>query len=228
VAIAQKAGGDRVYVIRGDRWRKDRKMENTRHRAILLHHAQAIGAPWCLCFDADERLVGDLPALKPPNSLFTIPDGFRFRLFDGYLTKERQEPYQGGDLRDLPRMWGPEFRDIIMLFRTDKAQYVGSGRREPLMAGPFGLAPIKVKHYGKCISVEQWEETCNYYSTHFKEPFKSRWELRKGKAIHTQSDYGRPLYTWQELMDRPDVWKCRNAQARNLVKPDSKLLRKDK
>ena len=25
-----------------------------------------------------------------------------------------------------------------------------------------------VKHYGKSISIEQWEKTCEYYSTHFK------------------------------------------------------------
>jgi len=28
-----------------------------------------------------------------------------------------------------------------------------------------------------------------------------------GKAIHTVSDFGQPLMTWNDLMDRPDTWR---------------------
>ena len=42
------------------------------------------------------------------------------------------------------------------------------------------------RHYGKSRSVEHWEETCDYYVRD-----------RKGRAIHTQSDFFmRPLFEW--------------------------------
>lgn len=201
VALATLAGGECLTVIHGDTWLKDRKMENTRHRHILTKAAQKLGAVWCLCFDADERLVGKLPLLA------LNAHGYRFRLFDGYLTEKRQEvPSQGDELSAVSRMWGPEYRDIIMLFRPDKAVYQGTGRREPAIKGPIFPAPTLVKHYGKCLSVDHWEETCHYYSTYFPEPFKSKWEARKGKAIHIQSDFGRELFTWESLMDNVDKW----------------------
>ena len=179
---------DRVTVIRGTEWRADRRAEETRHRALLL---EQVSTPWVLCFDADERLVGDLPHLAA--------GGYRFRLFDGYLTKDRQTPYTSGQLSELPRMWGPEYRDILMLFRKDAAVYQGMDKREPLVRGRVELASTQVKHFGKCLSVEHWEETCLYYSTHWPEPYKSKWEGRKGKAIHTKSDFGRPLYRWRDV-----------------------------
>ena len=199
VAIAQQAGGKRIRIIPGDRHRPDRQMENTRHRAILLNHARQMGGEWCLCFDADERLIGELPPLEG--------DGFQFRLFDGYLTKDRQEmPEAGGRLSLVPRLWGPEYRDILMLFRIDKAAYRGTGRREPLLDGEIALAPVMVKHFGKCISIEQWEETCNYYCEGFPGPFRTKWAARRGKAIHTMSDFNRYLFEWEHLMGTPSAW----------------------
>lgn len=199
VAIARKAGGSRIEIIRGQHWRTYRQGEETRHRHILLERARALDADWCLCFDADERLVGKLPPLEGI--------GYRFRLFDGYLTATRQAPYTGGDLAALPRMWGPEFRDILMLFRVDQSRYYGVDLREPIITGNPWLAKIKVKHYGKCLSVEHWEDTCAYYATYFPEPYHSKWEARKGKAIHLRSDFGRNLYSWHNLMMHERVWR---------------------
>lgn len=204
VEIAAIAGGDDITIIHGDEWRPGRTLEETRHRDILLKRAKQMGADWCLYLDADERLIGKLPELKG--------SAFKFRLFDGYLTPDRQEHYSGGDLAGLPRMWGSEFRDIIMLFRASEARYAGSPRagREPIISGPitdrsFGLcnlANVVVKHYGKCLSIAHWEETCAYYAQHFPEPYRSKWAARVGKAIHTLSDFGSELYTWNELMVR--------------------------
>jgi hypothetical protein len=182
------ASFDRVTLIRGDAWRTDRTAEETRHRALLLDRVQT---EWVLCFDADERLEGPLPDLSA--------DGYRFQLFDGYMTPECSEPYTGGPLAELPRMWGPERRDILMLFRKSKSVYRGRDKREPNTDGRIALAQTRVRHYGKCLSVEHWEETCDYYAQHFPEPYRSKWRARKGKAIHTLSDFGAPLKAWGEL-----------------------------
>lgn len=199
-STAKRAGRERIEVIQGTEWLTDRPAEETRHRGLLLYHARAMGADWCLCFDADERLVGALPPLQG--------DGYRFRLFDGYLVTEQslRQPYTSGSLAELPRMWGPEFRDILMLFRTAKARYEGLDRREPVLHGQIALAEVKVKHFGKCLSVEHWEETCEYYATYFPEPYRSKWEKRRGRAIHLRSDFGRPLQTWAQLLDNPESW----------------------
>lgn len=180
-----------VTIIRGTPWSLNRQWEETRHRAILLHHVQT---EWALCFDADERLVGDLPDLTHP--------GYRFRLFDGYMTEECSMEYLHGRLEDLPRMWGPERRDITMLFRKEQSRYLGLDQREPVVNGHIEVANVYVKHFGKCLSVNHWEDTCDYYATYFPEPYKSKWEARKGKAIHTMSDFGRELYSWDEVVAR--------------------------
>lgn len=182
---------DLVDVIRGGEWRRDRPAEETRHRALLLDKAKIIGAKWCWCFDADERIEGDFPALDA--------DAYRFRLFDGYMTPDCRQPYEGGALDDLPRMWGPEYRDILMLFRVSAATYRGRDRREPIISGRTELADVMVKHFGKCLSVDHWEDTCNYYADHWPEPYRSKWAARRGKAIHAESDFGRPLYQWGEV-----------------------------
>jgi glycosyltransferase involved in cell wall biosynthesis len=203
VAIAREAGGDRIQIVCGDFWVTNRPAEETRHRSLLLDLVRTgTDADWCLCFDADERLVGTLPADPAPSC-----DGYRLRLFDGYLTPEYQEPYATGPLADLPRMWGPEYRDILMLFRVDAARYRGLDQREPVIPyGAWTYSMVKVKHYGKCLSVEHWEETCNYYATYFPKRYKRKWEARKGKAIHKSSDFGRPLFSWADLIDTPTAW----------------------
>lgn len=182
---------DGVMAIEGSSWRRDRPAEETRHRAILMRTAKGIGAEWCWCFDADERLDGDLP--EPTGN------GFRFRLFDGYMADGYDAPYTGGRLDTLPRMWGPEYRDILMMFRIDAATYRGPDRREPIITSDVALADVRVKHYGKCLSVDHWDDTCNYYADHWPEPYRSKWAARRGKAIHTKSDFGRPLYRWGEV-----------------------------
>jgi len=198
--IAESAGGNRITIICGNEWRLERTVEETRHRGILLDAAKQMGADWCLYLDADERLIGDLPHLTG--------DGYRFRLFDGYLTPERQQEYTSGDLAELKRKFGPEFRTILMLFRADSARYQGLDRREPLVDGEVLLAEATIKHYGKCLSVGHWQETCQYYAEYFPEPYKSKWQERKGKALHTVSDFGRELYPWHELMKQQNEW-CR-------------------
>lgn len=188
---------DAVTVLQGEEWRTNRQVEETRHRAILLETARGMGAEWCLYMDADERLVGDLPDMSA--------DGYRFQLFDGYMTPEHQAEYRSGSLADLPRAWGTERRDILMLFRVAQARYRGLDQREPVVMGRISTTQVFVKHFGKCLSVEQWEETCDYYATHFPEPYRSKWEARRGGAIHTQSDFGRKLYEWEEIISQSNL-----------------------
>lgn len=183
------ASFDRVHLIQGKEWRKDRAAEETRHRAILLQRSSF--ADWCFYFDADERPVGELPDMTA--------DAYRLALYDGYMTPDRQEPYTSGPLVDLPRMWGPERRDIVILFRPGCARFAGRDQREPRITGRVEDSGMLVKHYGKCLSVEHWEETCDYYANDFGGRYRDKWAARRGKAIHTASDDGRELLEWETI-----------------------------
>ena len=57
--------------------------------------------------------------------------------------------------------------------------------------------PILLLALGKSLWVEHWEETCDYYIKQFTfDTYGRKWLARKGQAIHTQSDFMRPLYEW--------------------------------
>jgi hypothetical protein len=183
---------DRVRVIAGEVWNPDQKTAETVHRARALAVVHRMRPEWCWCFDADERLTAPLPVRDDA-------EGVRLRLYDGYMAPGYEAPYTEGPLIHLRRLWGPEVREILMLFRPDRAAFRGAGQREPKISGRVVTSPVRVRHYGKCLSVEHWEDTCDFYARYFPEPFKSKWDARRGRAIHTMSDFGRPLHTWDDL-----------------------------
>jgi hypothetical protein len=63
------------------------------------------------------------------------------------------------------------------------------------------LTDFYCQHYGKSLSLDHWEETCDYYIKHFPfETYGRKWLSRKGRAIHTQSDFMQPLYEWGDAL----------------------------
>ena len=72
---------------------------------------------------------------------------------------------------------------------------VGAGRNKA------AATELHCQHYGKSLSVEHWEGTSDYYIRHFPfETYGRKWLDRKGQAIHTRSDFMRPLYEWGETL----------------------------
>lgn len=180
-----------VTIIKGKEWSQNQWQEETKHRGLLLDIVKKSKKyEMCLCFDADERLMGKLPKTT---------GGYSVDLFDGYLTKDLNKPYKSGRLSQLSRMWGPECREILVFFDPTKAKYDKAGQREPSYSGKIKKTHVKIKHFGKCLSVEHWEETCDFYSRYFPQ-WAEKWERRKGKAIHIKSDFGAELYNWNDLL----------------------------
>lgn len=144
-------------------------------------------AEWILYMDADERLVFDPEAFD-----WDSYDSASFRLWDYYITPD--DVHQGWE----GRTWiGPEYRDIPMLWRvTDDMRF----SERILNNGLSRLHPHAgdVKHYGKAISVAEWERTCEYYTSYQPEFFRAKWERRKGKAVHICSSFDNNLITWDE------------------------------
>jgi hypothetical protein len=206
------AGHQKVaLLIENDFWEADSRARleaETRHRGLLLDVVrQQMRCEWVYCFDADERIVGDLRDFLGHVSA-TECNGVRVRLFDAYLTPDDQAPIAAGEcLLGRRRFFGPECRDILMLWRNlSHVQFRGLDAREP--SGVDRVVTIfQCQHYGKAISVAEWEATCNYYAKHFPpETYGLKWRARKGQAIHVWSDFGQPLFEWgQELFLRAKV-----------------------
>jgi glycosyltransferase involved in cell wall biosynthesis len=194
-----------AFVVANQAWEQDidaRKLAEGRHRGLLLEMARSqLPHDWMLCFDPDERVTANLRSFVG-GLQHDACDAVRVQLFDAYMTAEDHAPYTSGRaLLDFRRFYGPEQRDILMLFRN-RPEIVwaeGDGRT------PRGMRTVKTElycqHYGKSLSVAHWEETCDYYIRHFPyETYGKKWLERKGKAIHTVSDFNRPLYEWGESL----------------------------
>ena len=192
-----------ALIVANQAWEKDiaaRKLAEGRHRGLLLDMARSeLPHDWMFCFDPDERVTGSLPSFVAGLEA-DASDAVRVQLFDAYMTPEDCAPYAP----DLPllhfrKFYGPEQRDILMLWRNRPEIHFAEGHGRT----PGGMERVKIdlhcQHYGKSLSVDHWEETCDYYIRHFPfETYGRKWTERKGQAIHTELDFQRPLYEWGE------------------------------
>lgn len=182
-----------ISIISNLQWETNAKRRHhleTSQRQQLYSHALKYNPEWVLYFDADEHFYFD-------EIDFTREWSYFFRLFDVYITpSDVKKPF-------LQRnKIGCEYRDIPMLFRPNgKVHFynrVPLDIDKPLMFGGT------VKHFGKGISVQHWEDTCDYYINFMRErmpngeDISDKWRRRKGKAIHTESDFGNPLIEWHQ------------------------------
>ena len=189
-------------IYRNLRFDKDRYRHEWQSRQTALAMAQKHSPDWICCFDADERLDVDfddlLYLMRSPNY-----DAIFMKLFDAYITH-----YDILNLFGSPgppvisnykerKYFGPEYREIGMFFRnTPYLKYHLPDQRIATFQGGY-LSHGYVKHYGKAISIKQWEDTCTYYINNFPK-YAEKWKARQGKAIHDKSDFGNDLITWDE------------------------------
>ncbi len=191
-----------ALIVENQRWLEsinDRQLAETRHRGLLLQEARHRWRfRWCMCCDADERYVGPIREFVTAPTLDVVPTAIRIQLFDAYMTDEDCRPYeQGLPLLNFRKLFGPERRDILMLWRnSDAVKFTGLDAREPQVPGDQ-TRMFYCQHYGKSLSMEHWEAKCDYYFKHFPhEPYGRKWFDRKGKAIHSKSDFARKLFPW--------------------------------
>jgi glycosyltransferase involved in cell wall biosynthesis len=194
-----------ALIVTNGSWEEDvkaRRLAEGRHRGLLLQMARArLQFDWMFCFDADERVIGDLRGFAGGPRARDC-DAVRIRLFDAYLTPDDHAPYRPDlELLGFRRFFGPEQRDILMLWRNrSEIFFAEQHAREPGGVERV-VTDLYCQHYGKSLSVEHWEETCDYYIRHFPfETYGRKWLDRKGRAIHTQSDFERPLYEWGDTL----------------------------
>jgi len=207
-------------VIRGENWDTERARAEFENRAAVLFEAKknANENDWFVYIDADERIDYDWANLYYLNNDVI---GIRMRLFDFYIT-----PQDVGETYYNRKYIGPEYRDILIAFRNlPTLQYSQMDQREVIL-GTDGkvLCEGYVRHYGKAVSIEEWEKTCDYYSDHFP-MYSEKWRKRKGKAIHYKySDFGNELITWEERNEKGiNLYELEN-QSNYSKEPKLKIL----
>ena len=178
-------------IVLGKVWNPNRFDAEWQTRQAVLERAKMDNPDWFIYFDADERIEFDFTEEVLKNY-----DAIWMKLFDFYITPEDKDlPYTART------KMGCEYRRIVMAFKNSPhlRYHIPDQRIVTLPPNAKMLEAGYVKHYGKAISIQQWEETCDYYASHFPEPYRSKWLKRKGKAIHTdKSDFGMPLIKWSE------------------------------
>jgi len=190
-------------VIRNRSWRADNRIwEETANRRLLMQRARRLSPEWVFYSDADERFEGDIRTFlldECPADVTSV----RVSLFDAYLTESDARAFTPTDrLWNFRSRFGPERRNILMAWRLlSGVDYRLPDSREPQGITGTTVVRFSCQHYGKALSVEQWDETCRYYMAHFPALYRDKWAARLGKAIHTESDFGRPLYSWSDVRD---------------------------
>lgn len=188
-----------VKVIRNHFHSPTQTFVQTAQRKCLLDYARAHSKnKWFALIEPDERVEFDFSLLEEWDK--SGIDIVYFTLFDAYITKNDQKSYKQGDkLENLRKYFGPEYRFMCFLYKKDFADYDLKipSCRQPQVSGKSEVGG-RIKHYGKSISIEQWEETCRYYMKSVPQ-LSEKWEKRLGKAIHTKSDFDRKLLTWEQV-----------------------------
>lgn len=182
-------------VIAGQTYAVDRVWAETYDRAKLLAVAQvhATEDDWFVLLDADEEIEFDWMKFRFGIKYMPIV-AVKMRLFDFYATEDDY------DLDFTHRtMIGPEYRPIIMAFKnTEHLKYYVPIQREVEIGPGVVLEMGFVKHYGKAISAEHHEMKCEYYARNFPIDYAEKWDNRRGKFIHTKSDFGMDLIEWDD------------------------------
>lgn len=185
-------------VIVNKHWRKGRVWEETANRRLLFQRSKRYHPNWFFYSDADERFEGDIYTYLTEKVSDDV-DGIRIRLFDAYITPDDKDPYERGmRLFGFRKLFGIERRDILMIWKNKKGvDYLLPDSREP--TGITGVIESKFycQHYGKALSIEQWEENCLYYYNNFP-AYSQKWKSRMGKAVHTKSDFETSLEPWDK------------------------------
>jgi len=157
---------------------------------------------WFIYIDADERFddefIRDIHQLTEQ----TDYDAICLMLYDFYITDTDKNLVYNGNLSELRPYCGTEYRNTLILYRNISSFHYpyGMTTREPVgfKENRVFYSNYKIKHYGKAISIEEWERKVDWYIQHYPR-YRDKWKNRKGKAIHTVSDFDTPLVTWDEI-----------------------------
>jgi len=184
-------------VLETEHWDPDREKMEWMHRQRILERAKQNAEPddWFVYFDADERIYFNNWPLFFEEGIGAIA----CRLYDIYITPDdKDEPNY-----NLRNWVGPEYRTIVFFFKNSPYLSYDKLDQRVVNLDPETKIVISgiIKHFGKGLSVEHWEETIDYY-VNFWPKYEAKWEARRGKAIKKdfKSDFGNPLIKFNDVL----------------------------
>lgn len=187
----------RVVVLRAQEWSGEggRLGEGLQRDFLLQRIRRGSRCGWVLQLDADERIAR-------PDQLMELAvdadtDAWVLPLLDFYITPDDANATDRVEPGRVRKWFGPETRWTLCMFRPVRGIFVSRG----VVREPQGFAPAKVRrtngviveHYGKSVSVADWERKADFYIAQYPE-YRAKWLERKGRAVHAYiSDFGAPL-----------------------------------
>lgn len=186
-------------VIESDLMDPDRERAEWYNREAVLASARRwlTEDDWLCYFDGDEQLASfDHDMLRRPEV-----DVIAIELYDSYITDEdkdldrwdyRERAYVGDEYMLVPAFY--RARRPLRYYRPDQ-------RNIDIPSDAVIKVGGKLRHWGKGISVPHFDAKCDYYAETFGPKYADKWRKRKGHAVHSISDYGRPLVRWDDVLN---------------------------
>ena len=193
-----------ALIVSNGSWEEDieaRLIAEGRHRGLMLQLARAqLPFEWMFCFDADERVTGDMRSFLEGPDLGDC-EGIRVPLFDAYMTPNDSPPYQSDRALLNFRGFRPGTKghpDALAQSRggvLPGAKSAGAWRNKA-SADSVSIASIMASHCRLLIGKRLAITTFDIFRV---ETYGRKWRDRKGRAIHTQS-ISCGLYEWGDTL----------------------------
>ena len=200
-----------VEVIESDLYDTDRERAEWFHRRQVLHSALRFcnDDDWIVYFDGDEHLEQfDAGLLNDPETKAIACESY-----DTYITPEDEEHslwhYDKREWVSQEYEFSPYFYRASLPLDFWKPDQ----RNMDLPKGVGFALHGKVRHWGKGLSVEHWDQKCDYYAEIFGPKYAAKWASRRGNAVKEdmKSDFGFPLVKWEDVLSgKAGGEHCRN------------------
>jgi glycosyltransferase involved in cell wall biosynthesis len=185
-------------IICETKWNNNQEYIQSQERKALLEYAKfrEPTASHFIYMDADEVPFIDDKFLKEAKR----HDMTVMKLYNAVMTKDDKEPVE--KLENARKYFDPVPREIPFIFHRS-AMYHGGIKCErypkiPTMEGFFPKVLHKglVQHYGRAISKEEWDKTCDHYIKNVP-ALSEKWKGEKKKGCIRKDIEN--LKTWDEI-----------------------------
>jgi hypothetical protein len=191
-----------VEVMESDCMDPDRERAEWFNRHTVLHSARRFMSPldWIVNFDGDEHLYNiDPTILDVPDVQVVV-----CRSYDTYITEEDKElterEYSGRRWVGPEWEWAPYFYSNRFPWDFTKPDQRNMSWGALAVPKEAYIVHGAVRHWGKGLSVQKFEDKCKYYAETFGPRYADKWEKRRGRAVHTVSDFGQELVEWERII----------------------------
>ncbi len=183
-------------------WKNERLLKLARKKSHLTKN------DWFIFIDVDVRFEDDFQTKLAKITHQNKYDVIVMEQYDFFLTPEDWKLPYNGNIASMRKYCGTEYRLQAYVFRNLPNVFCPRGAHCEF----FGYSPkrvwytnLKVRHYGKAKSIEDYQHKTAWYRKYRKEVCNKDYKFKK-PPIHKngRSDLGK-LVTWEELKKNPSL-----------------------